>query len=114
MLDTQYRMHPRISDFASQTMYGGLLRSAEDMEKNRQNVAAQNPAAGYAIAFADLSGMMSVCTKTGDNSRVNVLSALMSFSLALEAAKTQEAVSYTHLSSEAERPDLRSAQTVRH
>jgi hypothetical protein len=90
MLDTQYRMHPRISDFASQTMYGGLLRSAEDMEKNRQNVAAQNPAAGYAIAFADLSGMMSVCTKTGDNSRVNVLSALMSFSLALEAAKTQE------------------------
>lgn len=90
MLDTQYRMHPRISDFASQTMYGGLLRSAEDMEKNRQGVAAQNPAAGYAIAFADLSGMMSVCTKTGDNSRVNVLSALMSFSLALEAAKTQE------------------------
>ncbi len=90
MLDTQYRMHPRISDFANQTMYGGLLRSAEDMERNRQNVADQNPAAGYAIAFADLSGMMSVCIKTGDNSRVNVLSALMSFSLALEAAKTQE------------------------
>lgn len=90
MLDTQYRMHPRISDFASLTMYGGLLRSAEGMEKNRQSIVEQNPTAGYAMAFADLSGMMSVCTKTGDNSRVNVLSAMMSFSLALEAAKSHE------------------------
>lgn len=90
MLDTQYRMHPCISDFASQTMYNGLLRSADDMEKKRRDIAAQNPAAGYAIAFADLSGMMSVCTKTSDSSRVNVLSALISFSLALEAAKSQE------------------------
>ena len=90
MLDTQYRMHPRISDFVSQTMYDGLLRSADDMEEKLQDVVAQSPAAGYAIVFADLSGMMSVCTKTSDNSRVNVLSALISFSLALEAAGTQE------------------------
>lgn len=90
MLDTQYRMHPRIADFASRTMYGGLLHSAEEMEKNRRSIVEQKPIAGHAMAFADLSGMMSVCTKTGDNSRVNVLSALMSFSLALEAAKNHE------------------------
>ena len=90
MLDTQYRMHPRIADFASRTMYGGLLHSAEDMEKNRRGIVDQKPINGHAMAFADLSGMMSVCTKTGDNSRVNVLSALMSFSLALDAAKNHE------------------------
>lgn len=90
MLDTQYRMHPRIADFASRTMYGGLLHSTEEMEKNRRGIVDQKPITGHAMAFADLSGMMSVCTKTGDNSRVNVLSALMSFSLALEAAKNHE------------------------
>ncbi len=90
MLDTQYRMHPRIADFASRTMYGGLLHSAEEMEKNRRSIVEQKPINGHAMAFADLSGMMSVCTKTGDNSRVNVLSALMSFSLALGAAKNCE------------------------
>lgn len=90
MLDTQYRMHPRIADFASRTIYDGLLRSAEEMESNRRGIVEQKPIAGHAMAFADLSGMMSVCTKTGNNSRVNVLSALMSFSLALDAAKNYE------------------------
>jgi len=90
MLDTQYRMHPKIADFASITMYGGLLKSAEGMERQRQAIFASMPIANNAVGFADLSGMMSVCTKTGDNSRVNVLSAFVSFALALEAAKTHE------------------------
>jgi hypothetical protein len=90
MLDAQYRMHPRISDFASYTMYNNLLHSASDMKKERLNIVRQEPFAGHAIAFADLSGMMSVCIKTGNNSRVNVLSAMISFSLALQAAQTHE------------------------
>ena len=90
MLDTQYRMHPHIADFSSRTMYGGLLRSANEMSESRQPIVANEPVAGHSMAFADLTGMMSVCTKTGDGSRVNLLSALMSFSLALESAKQHE------------------------
>lgn len=93
MLDTQYRMHPHTADFASRTIYGGLLRSAEDMENNRRAIVGQAPISGHAMAFADLSGMMSVCTKTADNSRVNVLSTLISFSLALDAARIMKSVS---------------------
>lgn len=90
MLDIQYRMHPRISDFVNRTMYDGLLHSADTMERDRSGIVNTAPIAGNALAFVDLTGMMSVCTKTADNSRVNVLSALIAFSLALEAAKTHE------------------------
>lgn len=90
LLDTQRRMHPHISDFVSKTMYDGLMHSAEDMETSRYDIIKQTPAPGYAIAFADLSGMMTVCMKTDNKSRVNVLSALISFSLALEAATNNE------------------------
>ena len=87
MLNVQYRMHPQISDFVSRWMYKNLLLSSEDMETKRSNVASNVPVKGYAMALADLSGMMSVCTKIGNNSRVNVLSAFIAFSLALEADK---------------------------
>lgn len=87
MLNVQYRMHPAIADFANRTMYSGLLHSGESMETKYNSIVIQQPIEGHAIAFADLSGMMSVCTKTGNASRVNVLSALISFSLALGAAK---------------------------
>ena len=90
MLDTQHRMHPDISDFASYAMYNGLLCSAENMEEERHNIISLKPVKGHAMVFADLSGMMSVCTKTGDNSRINVLSAMISFALALESAKSYE------------------------
>lgn len=87
MLNIQHRMHPKIAEFVSRTMYSGLLHSDEAMEKKCNGIVTRSPIAGHAISLADLSGMMSVCTKTGNGSRVNVLSALISFSLALEAAK---------------------------
>lgn len=90
LLDTQYRMHPQIADFASIMMYGGRLKSAEQMESLRRNIVNSSPISNHAIAFADLSGMMSVCTKTGDDSRINVLSAFVSMALALEAAADHE------------------------
>lgn len=90
LLDTQYRMHPTISDFASQEMYNGLLRSSPDMLENRRSIVEHEPIANHAISFVDLSGTMSVCSKTSDNSRINVLSSFASFSLAISAAKSHE------------------------
>lgn len=90
MLDEQYRMHPKIASFSSKTMYGGLLRSAKKVEEERRAIRDNIPLAGEAIGLADLSGMMSVCTKTADNSRINVLSAFIAFSLALQATQNHE------------------------
>lgn len=90
LLDTQHRMAPQIAEFAGRTMYEGLLHSANDMEKKRESIVLQNPAANHAIALADISGMMSVCLRNNDYSRINILSAFISFSLGLEASKNCE------------------------
>ena len=88
MLDTQYRMQPQIADFASHAMYNNLLRSADEMERSRQEIVDASPIRTYPLAFVDLSGMMSVCTKTQDQSRINVLSAFVTFALAWKAAQS--------------------------
>ena len=90
MLNTQYRMHPYIADFVSQTMYNNLLHSAPVMMQNRQDIAQLTPAPGHAMAFADLTEFMNVCIKTDDQSRLNILIALLSFALAIESAKTHK------------------------
>lgn len=90
MLDVQYRMHPVIADFSSRTMYGGLLKSGETMANERQTIVEGLPFKGDPLRLVDLSGMMSVCTKTGDQSRINVLSAFIAFGLASNAAVESE------------------------
>ena len=39
------------------------------------------------MVLADLSGLLTTCTKVSDNSRVNILSAFLSFYLALNIEK---------------------------
>lgn len=90
MLDVQYRMHPEIAAFASRNMYSGLLKSAPRLEEARTSIVNSAPARGNVVNLVDLSGMMSVCSKTGDQSRINVLSAFASIGLALQAATTSE------------------------
>ncbi len=82
MLDTQHRMHKDISDFASDQMYGGRLKTSEKIIDSREEIAECNPCKGSAMALVDLSGMYSVCTKTMDGSRINILSGLMSLRIA--------------------------------
>lgn len=90
MLDVQRRMHPSIADFASTRMYWNRLRSHPDMLDSRKSIVQAKPFAGQSLVLVDLSGMMSVCTKTRDESRVNVLSALISMGIAVSAAKTHD------------------------
>lgn len=90
LLDTQYRMHPEIADFAGRSIYNGLLKSADGMTEKREKTVMAEPFAGCAMEFVDLSGTMSTCIKSSDDSHANVLSAFVTFSLALKAAQTQE------------------------
>lgn len=90
LLDTQYRMHPEIADFAGRSIYNGLLKSANGMTEKREKTVMAEPFAGHAMEFVDLSGTMSTCIKSSDDSHANVLSAFVTFSLALKAAQTQE------------------------
>ena len=90
LLDTQYRMHPEIADFAGKSIYNGLLKSADGMAEKREKTVAAEPFAGRAMEFVDLSGVMSTCIKSSDDSHANILSAFITFSLALKAAQTQE------------------------
>ena len=90
MLDTQYRMHPDIAAFSSKNMYRGLLKTSPGIKDDRQKISVRAPMQGKAIGMYDLSGMMSVCLKTGDQSRINVLSALVSMGIAIKAAQTSD------------------------
>ena len=90
LLDTQYRMHSEIADFAGRSIYNGLLKSANGMTEKREKTVMAEPFAGRAMEFVDLSGTMSTCIKSSDDSHANVLSAFVTFSLALKAAQTQE------------------------
>lgn len=82
MLDTQYRMHPDIARFVSKYMYGNLLKTAPEIYEKRQPIADCEPLIGESMCFLDLSNMYSVCVKTMDGSRINLLSALMCARLA--------------------------------
>ena len=90
MLDTQYRMHPAIALFSSKNMYHNLLKSGTGMGLKRQEIVKSIPFAGNPLYMVDLSGMLSICTRTADNSRVNILSAIISMGLAVKAAEKYE------------------------
>lgn len=80
MLDTQYRMNDSIANFISKSFYHGLLKS--DKSVINRKLPNHSLFENQPIVFADLSGMMSICLKTNDQSRYNLLSALLSISMA--------------------------------
>ncbi len=90
MLNIQRRMQSSISDFVSTHMYHGQLIPHESVDMSVHDTVYDLPFRFDAIGLADLSGFMSVCLKSGDKSRFNVLSAFITFGLALQGAMNHE------------------------
>lgn len=90
MLNEQRRMHPAISAFPNKYVYDGLLVDHESMKHARDTIAARNPVPGYALQMIDLSGTFCASTKNIDNSRFNILSAIIAFGTALRSKRSGE------------------------
>ena len=87
MLDEQRRMHPDISAFPNRYIYNHLLKDHESVENNRK-IAEKCPFPEHALYMVDTSGTYCAAMKNSDNSRFNVLSAIITFLTALEAEKS--------------------------
>ena len=90
MLNCQYRMHPGIAEFASKSMYGNMLMSSPGFLEDRQLIADLPPVESEPMCFVDLSHMYSVCVRTNDGSRINLLSAMMCIRIAEKYAGKYE------------------------
>lgn len=84
MLDEQRRMHPEISAFSNQLVYGGMLRDHSSVLAARQSVADSAPFPGHAVTLVDLTGVFCPASNDG-KSRYNVVSALVAIGLAIDA-----------------------------
>lgn len=90
MLNKQRRMHPEISEFSNKKIYKGLLKNHESVETDRADIVALAPFPKRAMNIVDLIGTYCASSKNSDNSRFNILSAIVSFATALESNKSQE------------------------
>jgi len=76
LLDTQYRMHPKIMEFPAKAFYEGKLRSAEGLEKMGLSDLLAFPAEDPAlddrpVVFLDTSGRSPERTRRGSPSKEN-------------------------------------------
>ena len=82
MLNVQYRMHYQVAAFSGQYMYTNRLETPDKICESRARIAEFGPMKSKAMSLIDLSGTYSVCKKTMDGSRINILSALVSIKIA--------------------------------
>ena len=101
MLNEQFRMHPEVADFASRYMYSNLLVSSDAIYEYRQSVANIGPMSGQPMGMIDLSGSYSVCIKTNDGSRINLLSAMLCIRMAESICEQYEVGIITPYSAQA-------------
>ena len=89
MLNEQRRMHPAISAFPNREVYSNLLVDHPSVE-NRSEITKKEPMSGNAMNLINLSGTFCSSMKNSDNSRFNILSAILAFFTALDAEKNEE------------------------
>ncbi len=87
MLNEQRRMHPDISAFPNKYVYKNLLNNHPTVKHNREHIVSAEPLKGDAVNLIDLAGSYCAASKNSDNSRFNILSAIVSFSTAVIAEK---------------------------
>lgn len=85
MLDTQRRMYPDIAEFINKRVYKNLLKNHEDTVINNQHIVDASPLKGEALNLIDLQGTYAAASKNADNSRFNILSAIISFGAGLSS-----------------------------
>lgn len=86
MLDTQYRMHPRIGELVSSLFYGGRLQHGSGTDA-RDAIAQRAPYPGQPLVIVDTGGEGRCETRAGSGSRHNGQSAELCVQLALEATR---------------------------
>ncbi|MBE9175511.1 AAA family ATPase [Synechocystis salina LEGE 06155] len=90
LLQTQYRMHPRISEIPNQLFYNNRLEDGEGIELKTQNIVEALPHQGNPLVFYDISQVSAFCFRENEsNSRFNIVSALIAASLSYRALQEQ-------------------------
>lgn len=94
MLNEQRRMHPHISKFSNQQIYKGLLKDHSSILSKWNSVTARDPLSDKAMNLIDLAGTFCAASKNTDNSRFNILSAVLSLAVALKSEKSQKGLPF--------------------
>lgn len=90
MLNEQRRMHPEISAFPNRYIYGNLLTDHSSVYTKHEEIIKRDPMGGHPANLINLSGTYCASMKNSDNSRFNILSAIVAFSTALQAEENGE------------------------
>lgn len=90
MLNEQRRMYPDISNFSNRYIYKGLLKDYYNVAHLRKHIVAKGPFNNKSMNIIDLTGTQCIAGKNNDNSRFNILSAIIAFGTALEALKNKQ------------------------
>lgn len=85
MLNEQRRMHEDIAAFPNKYVYKRLLQNHDSIQHAHDDILGLEPLAGSAVNLIDLAGTYCAADKDSNNSRFNIMSAMISFASAVKA-----------------------------
>lgn len=93
MLDEQRRMHPSIANFINKNVYKNMLKNHESTRTSRNEIVDSEMFEKNPINMIDMFGAYCAADKDDNNSRYNLLSAFMSFAMAIKTEPNVKTVS---------------------